>query len=63
VAGESAPRLVYHGRIDDRFVDFGQTRRAPTTHDLEQVLDAVLAGKPAPEAAAPAVGCYIADMK
>ncbi len=56
-------RLVYHGRIDDLYVDFGKARRAPTTHDLEQVLEAVLAGKPVPEASTPAVGCFISDLK
>ena len=25
---------VYHGRIDDRYVDFGVDRPVPTTHDL-----------------------------
>ena len=35
--------LVYVGRIDDRFVDFGKTRPAPTVRDLEQVLSALAA--------------------
>jgi len=56
-------KLVYHGRIDDLYVDFGKARRAPTTHDLEQVLEAVLAAKPVHEASAPAVGCFISDLK
>lgn len=30
--------LVYVGRLDDRFVDFGKTRPVPTVRDLEQVL-------------------------
>src|SRR5689334_6792488 len=30
-----AGRIVYHGRIDDRYVAFGRERPAPTTHDLE----------------------------
>ena len=56
-------KMVYHGRIDDLYVDFGKARRAPTTHDLEQVLEAILAGKPVHEASAPAVGCFISDLK
>ncbi len=56
-------QMVYHGRIDDLYVDFGKARRAPTTHDLEQVLVAILAGKPVHEASAPAVGCFISDLK
>jgi thiol-disulfide isomerase/thioredoxin len=38
-------RLVYHGRIDDRFVDFAKERPAPTQRDLEQTLEAVVAGR------------------
>src|SRR5262249_24959657 len=49
-----AARLVYHGRIDDRQVDFGRARPAPTRRDLEDVLAAVVEGRPAPVASAPA---------
>src|SRR6185436_618162 len=31
-------RIVYHGRIDDRYVDLGVERPAPTVHDLKDVL-------------------------
>lgn len=55
-------QLVYHGRIDDRYVELGIERPAPTTHDLADALAALLAGKPVPRASAPAVGCYIADL-
>lgn len=55
-------RLVYHGRIDDRFVDFGVDRPAPTRRDLDEALSAVLAGKPVPHPVTQAVGCYIADF-
>lgn len=61
--GPSGTRLVYHGRIDNRTVDFGRERPAPTTHDLEQALQAVLDGKPVPRATAKAVGCLIADTR
>lgn len=53
--------LVYHGRIDDRFVDFGLDRPEPTTHDLADTLTAILAGAPVPHPVTHAVGCYIAD--
>jgi hypothetical protein len=52
-------RLAYHGRIDDRYVDFGVDRPAPTTHDLADALTAVLAGAPVSRPAVPAVGCTI----
>lgn len=58
-----AGKMVYHGRIDDLYVDFGKARRAPTTYDLERVLEAILAGKPVLEASTPAVGCFISDLK
>ena len=38
-------RLVYRGRIDDRYIDFGKDRPQPTTHDLERALEAVSAGR------------------
>ncbi len=55
-------RLVYHGRIDDRYVELGLERPAATVHDLDNVLGAVLAGRPVEHPATRAVGCYIADF-
>jgi len=52
-------KLLYHGRIDDRFAALGQARPAATVHDLAEALRAVTAGKRAPAAAGPAVGCFI----
>lgn len=52
-------RLVYHGRIDDRYVDFGVDRAVPTTHELDDALVAVLAGRAPKTASVPAVGCAI----
>jgi hypothetical protein len=54
----SGGTLVWHGRIDDRFVDIGRERPAATTHDLEDALAAVAAGR-APPPPSPAVGCLI----
>jgi thiol-disulfide isomerase/thioredoxin len=55
--------LLYHGRIDDRYVDFGKSRTEPTTHDLEDALQSVLAGKPVKVASTRAIGCFLADVK
>lgn len=55
-------RVVYHGRIDDRFVDLGVERPQATQHDLFDALAAVLAGKPVAHNATQAVGCFIADF-
>jgi hypothetical protein len=52
-------RLRYHGRIDDRYTDFGVDRPVPTTHDLDDALAAVLDGRPVTRPHAPAVGCAI----
>ena len=49
---------AYRGRIDDWYLALGKSRAAATSHDLRDVLDAVLAGKPV-KPGAPAVGCYI----
>jgi len=63
VPGKSGARMVYRGRIDDQYVDFGTTRPAPTTHDLEQVLQDILEGKAIKETTTRAVGCFISDLK
>ena len=55
-------RIVYHGRIDDRYVDLGRERPAPTQRDLLDALTATVAGKPARHATMQAVGCFIADF-
>ena len=55
-------RVSYLGRIDDRYVDLGLERPAPTTHDLADALSALLAGRPVAHPTTQAVGCFIADM-
>jgi hypothetical protein len=55
----SGGRLVYHGRIDDRMIDFGKERPAPTRRELADALEAVLAGRPVAVGSAPALGCAI----
>jgi hypothetical protein len=56
-------KLVYHGRIDNLYEDFGRARPAATTHELEDAIRATLDGKEVANASAPAVGCYISDLK
>jgi len=55
-------RLVYLGRIDDRYVELGLERAAPTRRDLADALAAVIAGTRIAEAKTQAVGCFIADF-
>jgi thiol-disulfide isomerase/thioredoxin len=54
--------VLYRGRIDDRFVDFGRDRPQPTVRDLERSLDALIAGKPVPVARTQAIGCILSEL-
>ena len=63
ILGADGPRLVYRGRIDDRNVDFGRTRPAPTVHDLEDALLAIASGKAGPPRTTTAVGCAIPPLE
>ena len=51
--------VVYRGRIDDRYVELGRVRPAPTRRDLRDALDAVLAGRPVPAPETKVSGCTI----
>jgi hypothetical protein len=55
--------LLYHGRIDDRYVDFGKYKPAADKHDLQDAIDEMLAGKPISEPATRAIGCFLADVQ
>jgi hypothetical protein len=59
----SSGKLLYHGRIDNRYVELGKAMPSPTRRDLEDAIAAALDGRPQPEASAPAVGCYLADVE
>jgi thiol-disulfide isomerase/thioredoxin len=56
-------RLVYHGRIDNLYEDFGRARTAATTHELDDAIAAAINGKTLAVDNAPAVGCYISDLE
>jgi hypothetical protein len=55
--------LVYNGRIDDWYFDLSRARPAPTTHELEDALRALLAGKAVAKSEVRGVGCYISDLE
>lgn len=59
---DAAGRLVYRGRIDDRYTDFGKARAKPNRRDLKLALEAVLNGEKVAEPETQAVGCFIADL-
>jgi hypothetical protein len=58
-AGTETLRTVYHGRIDDRYLQIGQERPSATQHDLERAIGDVLQHRPVQQPDGPAVGCGI----
>jgi hypothetical protein len=56
-------RLIYHGRIDNRYADLGKERPEATQHELEEVLKAIVQGRPVPYSTAKAIGCYIPEPR
>jgi len=58
-AGTETLRTVYHGRIDDRYLQIGQERPSATQHDLERAIADVLQHRTVQQPDGPAVGCGI----
>lgn len=56
-------RLLYHGRIDNWYESFGHARPQPTTHELQDAIDAALEGRAVAVSETKAVGCYISDIQ
>lgn len=55
--------IVYRGRVDDHYLNLGEARTQPTTHDLADAIEATLQGKPVANPHTKATGCLIADLK
>lgn len=51
--------VTYHGRIDNRYVTFGKALPEPSVRDLEDALEAVLAGRSLRASRTKAIGCAI----
>ena len=49
----------YSGRIDNLYAALGHPRRVVTAHDLQDALNAVVAGKPVVPSETQTIGCYI----
>jgi hypothetical protein len=60
---DGAGKLVYHGRIDDLWVDAGRARQMARTHDLEDAIEDTLTGRAVHQSETRAVGCSLADVK
>jgi hypothetical protein len=63
VVFDSQHEIVYRGRIDDQYADFGQSRTEASTHELAEALEAVVTGQPVAQPSTKAIGCYISDLK
>lgn len=57
--GAETLRAVYHGRIDDRYIEIGRERPAATQHDLQRALVDVLEHRFVQPPDGSAVGCGI----
>src|ERR1700719_3895907 len=55
--------LVYHGRIDNLYEHIGQSRRAATTHELADAIEAASKGLHPSMSTTEAVGCFISDLE
>ena len=54
----TANRILYRGRIDDRFAAVGRLRTRITSHDLRQVMEAVARGDHVEPHESEAIGCF-----
>jgi peroxiredoxin len=55
-------KIAYRGRIDDRYVELGKRRIAPTRRDVREALTALLGGQPVKEPRTQAIGCPVPDI-
>jgi hypothetical protein len=56
-------KVLYRGRIDDWYADYGKRRAEPTQRDLRNALDAVLQEKAVARPTTKVIGCYLPDPK
>ncbi|HLH00171.1 MAG TPA: redoxin domain-containing protein [Bryobacteraceae bacterium] len=54
-----AGEVLYLGRVDDRFVEYGKTRYRPAHEDLRDALDQILSGQPVKNPVTNVLGCAI----
>jgi peroxiredoxin len=63
VVARSDGTVVYRGRIDDRYAVGGKRRDQPTTHELADAIEAVLAGRQPAVNETKAFGCPLPKPK
>lgn len=54
---------LYRGRINDYYLTPTRKQKQPTTRDLRDALDAILAGRPVSVPSVPAAGCKISGLE
>lgn len=54
--------VLYRGRIDDRYIEFGKDRPEPTERTLERALEAIARGEAVAVRETNAVGCFLSDL-
>ena len=52
-------KVLYLGRIDDLYADYGKKRAQPRKRDLRDAIEAILAGRAVAQARTPGLGCQI----
>lgn len=63
VVFDSDWRIAYRGRISDEYVEVGKSRTNSIHHDLQDAIEATLAGRPVAAPVTRAVGCDIGDLR
>lgn len=58
-SGTEPFRVIYHGRIDNRYIQIGEQRSKPTQHDLERAIEDALEHRPVQAPDGQPVGCEI----
>jgi peroxiredoxin len=56
-------KVLYRGRIDDWYADYGKRRAEPTQRDLRNALDAILQGKAIATPTTKVIGCHLPEAK
>ena len=55
-------KILYRGRINNRYPELGKARRVITEHDLRAALSEATSGKPVTVSRTTAIGCYIPTL-